>query len=170
MYKAALDVHYQNDKARAVCILFRDWKDNSVHVVYSKEIAAVQAYEPGAFYKRELPCLLQVLTDVEIKNLEVVIIDGYVYLDDKKTFGLGGYLYEAVHQQVPVIGVAKTRFYNNTKNVVELKRGSSKNPLYITAIGIEVQKAAENIGSMAGTYRVPDLLKQLDRITRGLKA
>ncbi len=167
MYKAALDVYYyNNDTARAVCFMFKDWKDTKPALVCSKLISGIGAYESGAYYKREIPCLLSILEEVELQSLEVIIIDGYVFLDDKNTFGLGGYLYKALNEAVPVIGVAKTPYHNNTKNAVELTRGKSVRPLYITAIGIDVTVAASCIKNMAGNYRIPDLLKMLDKSTR----
>ena len=166
MYKAALDVYYKDGLAKAVCMLFKNWTDEQPDGVYYKETKEVKAYESGSFYKRELPCLLNVLQEVEMKNIEVLIVDGYVYLDDSGTYGLGGHLYEALNKTIPVIGLAKTKFYDNTKNVIELKRRNSQNPLYITAIGIEKEAAADCIKNMAGAFRIPTLLKQLDQLTK----
>ena len=45
MYKAALDVHYRNNTAVAVCILFENWSDTKARHIYSKEIKEVQEYE-----------------------------------------------------------------------------------------------------------------------------
>ena len=38
----------------------------------------------------------------------------------------------------------------------------SQNPLWVTAIGIEVTFAAERVKEMAGEFRVPGLLKMVD--------
>ena len=80
--------------------------------------------------------------------------------------GLGGYLYDALDQQVPVIGVAKSSFHQNFKNVIEVIRGESKKPLFITSIGIDIQKAASLIEQMNGKYRIPALLSRLDQMTK----
>jgi len=37
----------------------------------------------------ELPCLLKVLENVTIQELEVIIIDGHIYTDNQGGFGLG---------------------------------------------------------------------------------
>ncbi len=50
--------------------------------------------------------------------LETIIIDGYVWLEEPKIFGLGMYLYEALNRKYPIIGVAKSRFKNTPKNVL----------------------------------------------------
>ena len=49
----------------------------------------VVAYEPGEFYRRELPALTAVLTGVT--GLSQLIIDGYVDLDASGRPGLGAH-------------------------------------------------------------------------------
>ncbi len=68
--------------------------------------------------------------------------------------------------KIPVIGVAKTNFMGNDKKVVDVLRGESKNPLKISAVGLEKEKAAEFVKCMAGEYRFPDILKYLDQCTK----
>jgi deoxyribonuclease V len=75
-------------------------------------------------------------------------------------------LYETLQQQIPVIGVAKTKFLQNTQHVREVFRGQSINPLYISSIGIDIDQAAQNIQNMFGNYRIPTLLKHLDTLTK----
>jgi deoxyribonuclease V len=79
---------------------------------------------------------------------------------------LGTYLYEALVRKVPVIGVAKTRFFSNTQYVAEILRGESKNPLFVTSVGMPLDTAAARIQSMAGPFRIPTLLKLLDVETK----
>jgi hypothetical protein len=52
------------------------------------------------------------------------------------------------------------------KNVIPVLRGESINPLYVTAIGTNLQQVADNIKGMHGDYRLPTVLKELDRITK----
>src|SRR5262249_9722907 len=103
-----VDVDYRDDRALAAGVLFRAWTDadSALEVVHTIEQA--EPYVPGQFYKRELPCLLAVLAEVT-EPLDAIVIDGYVWLQDEQTPGLGGHLYEALGRKVPVIGVAKTR-------------------------------------------------------------
>ena len=93
-------------------------------------------------------------------------MDGYVYLDDTGTFGLGGYLYNALGGRIPVIGVAKTNFARIETAKRALLRGDSQKPLFITAIGVDVDEATARIGSMDGPYRMPTLLKYVDTLTK----
>jgi exodeoxyribonuclease-5/deoxyribonuclease V len=166
MLKAAVDVFYKEDRAKAVCILFEEWTSKDVFSTHVAIVHQVAAYEPGAFYKRELPCLLKVLQQVNLSLIEAVVVDGYVYLDDEKRNGLGAHLYTALQEKVTVIGVAKSRFHQSNKHVVPVYRGKSRNPLFVTAAGINVNAAAAAIQSMAGDYRMPDLLQYLDRKTK----
>ena len=47
-----------------------------------------------------------------------------------------------------------------------IERGESKNPLFITAEGIEVNEEAELIQNMHGVFRIPTLLKAVDQLSR----
>ena len=116
---------------------------------------------PGAFFRRELPCLLAVIAKIETP-LDALVVDGYVQLNDKE--GLGQHLYERLSRRVPVIGVAKTRFQGASG--AEVLRGSSRSPLYVTAVGIDRGEAATCIMRMHGSHRIPTLLKRADRLAR----
>jgi len=113
-----------------------------------------------------LPCILSLLNQFDLKNIEAIIVDGFVYLDDEKKYGLGGHLYEKLNKEVPVIGVAKTNFASIEKYKKALVRGESKKPLYVTSIGIELEDAFQKVESMAGEFRMPTLLKEMDRLTK----
>ncbi len=96
----------------------------------------------------------------------MIVVDGYVILNDEGKHGLGGYLYESLSQKIPIIGVAKRSFINNKKHVREVFRGDSKNPLYISSIGIDVDEAVKCIQEMHGQFRMPDLLRIMDQQTK----
>src|SRR4051812_12363005 len=115
----AIDVHYKEKFARAVGVLF-NWDDAEPVKVIIEHIEEVKDYVPGEFYKRELPCLLKVIKNVDLTILEAIIVDGYVFIDDTGGLGLGAVLYNSINQAVPVIGVAKTSFFRNKETVVEL--------------------------------------------------
>jgi deoxyribonuclease V len=162
----AFDTYYFDNKARTVCIAFNNWTDTDNYEVYSEILENVEEYTPGEFYKRELPCILSLLDKNHFNNVEAIIIDGFVYLDDNKKPGLGAHLFEKLDGKIPVIGVAKTNFATIEKLRVALLRGQSKNPLYITAAGMDMEEAADKIKLMSGEFRIPFLLKELDRLTK----
>lgn len=162
----AFDTYYYENSARTVGIGFHNWIDNKIDIMESEIIKGVSDYEPGKFYKRELPCILSLLNKFEISNKETIIVDGYTTIDNQGNNGLGGYLYDALGRNISIIGVAKNRFKLNSKNAKEILRGYSLKPLYITALGIDLNFAAEMIKSMHGTFRIPTILKMVDLKTK----
>ena len=162
----AIDVYYQDKKAIVAGVLFHFWDAPKAaeEIVIEMEIDRVGEYEPGQFYKRELPCILALLETLETFP-EIIVIDGYVYLGNEKNPGLGQRLYDAIEGRSIVIGVAKTRF-QDTPTSAEIYRGKSQNPLYVTAIGLSLSEAKRFIMDMQGENRIPALLKRVDRLTK----
>lgn len=162
----AFDTYYFDGKARTVCVSFENWTDSIPVGIEFEIINEISEYQPGEFYKRELPCILSLLKRYKLNEVELIIVDSYVILDDEGKKGLGGHLYERLNKSIPIIGVAKSRFQSNKTNVIELLRGDSIKPLYISATGIKLEKAYHFIRSMHGNFRMPTLLKILDTKTR----
>ena len=103
---ACLDVHYRGDEAG---ILFQGWEAERGAAQLVERVRPVAPYEPGRFYARELPCLLRLLGRIG-QPLDVVVIDGYVWLGPGGEPGLGGHLYAALGRTAAVVGVAKSPF------------------------------------------------------------
>lgn len=162
----ALDVAYSPTHGYAVGLAFPDWPAAAATGLYQARVSPVAAYEPGAFYRRELPCLLAVLAQVPLAEVDGLIVDGYVSLGAENRPGLGQYLYEALDGRMPVIGVAKTRFAGVAPQVEPVLRGTSRNPLYVSSVGLSVTEAARQVRAMHGPHRLPTLLKQLDDLTK----
>ncbi len=162
----AFDTYYFDGKAKTVCIEFTDWSNSQYLKCHTETLENIEEYIPGEFYKRELPCILSLLNKISPKNAEAIIVDGYVFLTDEGKPGLGGHLYNALKGNIPVIGVAKTNFKTIEKLKRQVLRGDSNNPQFVTAIGIDVDIASENVRGMSGPFRIPTLLKQLDQMTK----
>jgi deoxyribonuclease V len=162
----AIDVHYRTEEAKIVAVQFENWEDATPNQVFIEMKTDIAEYEPGAFYKRELPCIIEVMKKVDMNAVTCIVVDGYVYLNDDDKKGLGYYVFDYFGNKIPVIGVAKTSFHQNTKNVRPILRGDSANPLYVTSIGIDVDEAAKMVQSMAGEFRMPTLLKLMDTLTK----
>jgi deoxyribonuclease V len=161
---AAIDADYRdNGSARAAAVVFEHFSDAVPYAVYTKDIPQVEAYGPGQFYKRELPCILAAIEMIQ-DPVSIVIIDGYVSLGKRP--GLGLRLWQELRQEIAVIGVAKSPFAGSLP--VEVIRGRSRNPLYITSVGIDPAVAAKEIRKMHGPYRIPTLLKHADALSRGM--
>lgn len=161
----AIDAYYYADKAKICGLTFEKWIDTRPSKIHTIELKHPADYESGNFYKRELPGILKLLDQIDCSGIEYLLIDGYVFLNQGRK-GLGRYLYDQIHHKIPVIGIAKSLFAGNSEYVIPVYRGKSKHPLYISSVGIEAQKAAIFILSMAGPYRIPALLKRLDQETR----
>jgi deoxyribonuclease V len=161
---ACVDVDYRDSGAVAACVLLRDWADAASCGEHVERIAAVEPYEPGQFYRRELPCLRAVLDRVA-GPVDVVVIDGYVWLGPGGARpGLGARLHEALGGSIPVIGVAKTRFAG--AGGVPVLRGDSRRPLIVTAAGMDAAAAARHVQAMHGPFRIPTLLRRVDQLCR----
>ncbi len=160
----AIDVFYHQDQARTAGVLFKGWEDAEPDKVIYATTKGLRSYAPGSFYLRELPCLLQLLRDHQVKP-DYVIIDGYVFLDGHSQPGLGKHLFDELKGKIPVIGVAKNPFRDISKEYA-LWRGKSKHPLYVTAAGIDHRIASEHIRKMHGEFRIPTLLKMADQLCR----
>lgn len=167
----AIDVGYHAQGATAAGVAFEDWNAPHASHEYSVFVPHVEPYQPGKFYKRELPCIQKLVEEVTELNevvVENVVIDGFVWLsssnDSPRKPGLGAYLYELLQRKINVIGVAKTDFAG--AEAVEVFRGGSKRPLFVTAVGMTSLQAASHIQAMHGRFRIPTLLRRVDQLSR----
>lgn len=162
----AFDTYYYENYANTVCIAFEDWKSEEEVEVFTEQTPIISEYESGAFYKRELPCILSLLSKIVLKEEDIIIVDGYVTLDDNGKIGLGGHLYEALEGKFPIVGIAKNEFTTPDSHRRSVLRGDSKTPLFVTAKGVDVDQIKSEIEQMYGSYRIPALLKKLDQLSR----
>lgn len=160
----AVDVAYAKEKAIVGGVLFLDWTDEKPLKEIVISCAVPDSYMPGQFYRRELPCIAALLAQVP-ETPDCIVIDGFVYLGRDRKPGLGKHLCDLLEQKITVIGVAKTH-YQDTPKSCELLRGKSQKPLYITADGIQENRAKFLIKSMHGKSRIPTLLKYVDRLCK----
>lgn len=161
----AFDVAYTDTQSLVGCVAFDDWQAAKPNWQHTFVFAASEPYESGQFYKRELPNLLQAIELIPF-DIDVIVVDGYVWLSEDGKQGLGAYLFEALNKEIPVIGVAKNAFQNADEFAQAVYRGESKHPLYVTAAGMDLPVAAEHIQNMHGEFRFPTLLKLVDQLSR----
>jgi deoxyribonuclease V len=160
----AVDVDYRAHEVVAACVAFRAWTDAAALVEYAVHVPGPPApYQPGQFYQRELPPLLAAIRRLTVPPA-IVIVDGYVWLGPGRA-GLGAHLHAALAQRVAVVGVAKRPFHGAT-DARAIVRGTSLDPLYITAVGASPDAAADGVRDMHGPHRLPTLLKRVDRLAR----
>ena len=166
---ACIDVGYIETEsgetsARAACVVMDHWADAVPTAEHVVAIENVRDYEPGQFYLRELPCIEAVLDKLDDQP-ELIVVDGYVWLDKQNTPGLSAHLYEAFRQKIPVIGVAKNPF-KQSDHATKLYRGGGTRPLFVTAVGIPTPDAADRVAAMHGPHRIPSTLKRVDQLSR----
>jgi deoxyribonuclease V len=149
---AITDVAYHDDVARAACVVADGWTHQFPLRTFTALRTPVAEYVPGSFWQRELPVLLALL---EGTRPDVVVVDGYVWLDDAGRKGLGAHLHDALG--VAVVGSTFAR---------HVMRGTSHKPLYVTSVGIDLDLAAAAVASMHGPHRLPTLLVLADHLAR----
>lgn len=162
----AVDVHYTDQGACVAALAFQDWTDAVPQQQYISHITHIAEYVPGEFYRRELPCIMQLLTEHHLQP-DIIIIDGYVYLDGNSRPGLGLHLYHALNAEVAVVGVAKTSFCA-IEPAYWVYRGGSQKPLYVTSKGADLATIQAHVSSMHGKFRMPTLLKLVDQLCRAM--
>ena len=165
---AAIDVDYREQGAVVAAVVFESIDAATPAHEQVVVVTPVAPYEPGAFYKRELPCALAVLEALSAggRHIGVVIVDGDVWLGPG-VFGLGAHLWterRRLHDNAVVIGVAKTPWHDRRAHVA-VTRGGAR-PLWVTAAGCDVDTAAHAVAAMHGPFRLPTLLKHVDRLAR----
>lgn len=164
---ACVDVDYREDHdppfAVAAGVVFDDWASDQAVAEHVQKISEIAPYVPGQLYRRELPCVLAVLDRIT-QPLDAIVVDGYAFLDAQDRPGLGAHLHAALDGKIPVVGVAKNYFRGSA--AVEIHRGGSSRPLFVTAVGLSTEQAARGITQMHGPHRLPTLLKRVDRLCR----
>jgi deoxyinosine 3'endonuclease (endonuclease V) len=80
------DTYYFEDKANTACVGVEAWNDKHIAFEAKQILSDVADYESGAFYKRELPCLLSLLKTMELNTAtDIIVVDGYVVLRNGQT-------------------------------------------------------------------------------------
>jgi deoxyribonuclease V len=160
---AFLDACYHETHTSVACLLAADWSDSGPVKEIVRLFPQAEPYTPGQFYQRELPFLLGILGEVS-SNVTAVVVDGYVWLDSDYRPGLGAHLYSALGSRTPVVGVAKTSFLGAP--AIPVLRGGSRSALFVTSQDIPPEEAATRVREMHGAFRIPTLLKRVDRLSR----
>jgi len=172
----AFDTYYYDGFSYTVGGVFESWTDSEVrYYVTSKRNLIDCEYKSGELYKRELPCIMQCLSLVNIENIDTIVVDGFVWLseDGKGTIkGLGARLNDAIKLRYGIekniVGIAKNPYHVEIPNCKEVIRGlESKKPLFITCSNQEESEYySVLISRMHGDYRIPTIIKAVDTKSR----
>lgn len=159
--KIALDTYYTDDEAVTCGLEFKEWTDKvPFHVYRIRTKHNFGPYIPGKFYKRELPCLQSLLGAIDLTPIDTIVLDSYLDIGGD---GLGVRM-KALYPDFEYVGVAKSKFQG--AKACEVLRGESRNPLYVQSFGMTNEMAGDLVKNMYGKYRIPFLLKILDKETK----
>lgn len=171
----AFDTYYYEGYSYTVAGVFHDFTAKEVdYFVTSRRECIDSEYIPGELYKRELPSIMQCLNQINIDDVTLIIVDGFVWLSDEagnKIPGLGKRLHDAIankyQQSITIVGIAKNAYKYPVKPCTEVRRGGSQRPLYITCTEDSLlDKYSIQIRMMHGEYRMPDVIKSVDTKTK----
>lgn len=162
---AFLDAAYSDTASAAACATATGWEAANPLGEFTHRDGPAADYQPGEFYKRELPLLLSVLNMLP-STPDIIVIDGYVWLGVEDRKGLGAHLFDTLGGKCAVVGVAKTKFHGASYWAAEVRRGASDSPLYLTTAGMPLNEAAAAVKQMHGAHRIPTLLGRADHLAR----
>lgn len=174
----AIDTFYLSEKAKTVGVLFKDWTDLEPEEIITSWTDQFGPYIPGKFYLRELPPIMSLLGNIQGKEEKIthIVVDGFLRIHDKEIGklreGLGDMLLKRLKPWNPLlIGVAKKDFggtgslYGEALEYIRGPKGST--PLWIQGGGgLSNEGALQLIRKMKGQYRLPELLRILDKETK----
>ncbi len=164
--KLVVDVHFDKaGGATAAAVVFDDWATFEATKTVSLKIDHVEKAAKGELDLRELPWLIQ-LMNANALQPEIIVFDGFVFLDPQETPGLGKHLFDALGGRVPVIGASKTAM-KDTPAQFEVYREDETPPLVVTCAGIDLGAAKARLRTMHGKKRMPTLMKLAARVAKG---
>lgn len=174
--KLVMAVHLGSEGASAVALAFDDWDCAEAGQHYTAHITTIAPHSPvaeaaplakaarGEPNLRALPCLLQLLRQHALQP-DVIVIDGWVHLDNQATPGLGQHLYQALGGRSAVIGISTTARPELPAQFAVLREEDAA-PLVVTCAGIDLGAAKARVRAMHGKRRVPTLLKLATRMAK----
>lgn len=160
---AIFDTYYTGECAITASVCISKWQSVAPESTFVHKLDSVENYEPGQFFRRELPCITGTIEEYALTP-SIIVVDGYVHLGNERS-GLGYHLYNYLDGKIPVVGVAKNEFKGNNK-AIKVLRGKSSKPLFVTAEGMPAAEAAAQIKEMHGDHRIPSMLKLVDSLSR----
>lgn len=158
-----VDADYRPAEVVTACVGVHTWTDAMPAAeTVIRTAGRPPEYQPGAFYRRELPYLVAIVAAL-VQRPQLIVVDGYVWLGPGRP-GLGAHLHAILGGDIAIVGVAKRPFRDAA--AISVIRGISQRPLFVTAIGTDVVTAAEAVRTMHGRHRIPTILKRVDQLSR----
>ena len=166
--KLAMHVHFEGEGAVVAAVAFDAWDAPEASKTWTTRIAQAPKAVRGEPDLREVPCLLQLLGEQGLKP-EVILFDGFVFVDAQETPGPGRHLHDGLGGLVPVIGISK-KGRPGLSAQYEVAREEETPPLVITSVGVDLGAAKARVRAMHGRKRVPTLMKLVARLAKNADA
>jgi deoxyribonuclease V len=162
--KLLVAVQLDGAQANAAAVAFDAWDEAEATKTYFSRIDQVGKAVRGELDLRELPCVMQLLSEHKLEP-ELILFEGFVHLDADDTPGLGHHLFQALGGKVPVVGVSKKSLPGLSAQF-EVMREEETPPLIVTTAGLDIGAAKVRLRSMHGRKRVPTLMKLATRLAK----
>jgi len=157
------DYNEETRKGHVAGIVAKNILSEQEEYVITAFVTEIEDYIPGQFYRRELQSVDSIISQIEKGDIEMIVVDGYADSGTEE-HALGTYVYEKYN--IPVIGIGKNKYDRCVLENLEVYRGKSKKPLYVTSKGMDNEQAKTLVKKMAGKFRIPYLVKYADNRAR----
>lgn len=157
------DYDEKTRKGHVAGIVVQDLLSDKVEKVVTAIVENVEDYIPGQFYRRELKSVEAIINQLDKTQIEAIVIDGYADSGTEE-HALGTFVYE--EYKIPVIGIGKNKYKRCILENLEVCRGDSQRPLFVSSKGMDNEKSKELVKNMFGEFRLPFLVKYADKMAR----
>lgn len=173
------DVFYNENlnSAHIAAIAIEDWSSDTIIKSWEIDKQGIDCeYIPGQFYKRELPCLIELWNNIDEqdkKQISTIIVDGFYNIWDGR-HGLGHHFYDWLCENgysVEVVGIAKSPCRETSEFTLpvfrteESKKCKCRSALWVNGSNMENDYQSKVL-SMDGKYRIPTMIKAVDKLSR----
>ncbi|MGC4121227.1 MAG: hypothetical protein QM765_42950 [Myxococcales bacterium] len=167
---AVLDLHVPpTGSATAACVVLRSFDSSASLEERAVRVRALLPSPPGRPFEREL-ALLRAALDATESDIQVIVIGGYVWTDGTQKPGLGAHLFKALGESISVMGIAKQPCPDGKPEGLEVTRGRSPNPLFVTSVGFPPPVVGKLVRAMHGQGRIPWAVARASALAQGLES
>lgn len=173
------DVFYNEElnSAHIAAIAISDWSSDTIIKSWEIDKNGIDCeYIPGQFYKREMPCLIDLwkqIDDNDKSQISTIIVDGFYDIWNGKS-GLGHHFHDWLTENgydVEVVGIAKSpcretsEFTLPVYRTEESKTSKCRSALWVNGSNMSNDYQTKVL-NMSGKYRIPTMIKAVDKLSR----
>lgn len=173
------DVFYEEEvnTAHIAAIAIDNWTSSTILKTWEIDKSGIDCeYIPGQFFKREMPCLIELwntISEEEKSQITTIIVDGFYDIWDGR-HGLGHHFHDWLIENgydKEVVGIAKSPCRETNKFTLpvyrteESKKSKCRSALWVNGSNMDNDYQAKVL-SMHGEYRLPTMVKAVDKLSR----